>query len=190
MDFVEGLPKSGSYDCILVIIDKLTKYGHFPLRHPYTALTIAHKYLDTVYRLHDLSSVVISNRDPIFTSKLWQELLRLTDTKMNMSSTHYPHTDGQTEKLNQCLESYLRCVVHVSPTKWAQWLPLGEYWYNTNFHLALGKPHLRFSMATSLGIWGSPTYSLTHLLSWLGGCSTGKRQQHFCSSNCCARNNA
>jgi hypothetical protein len=75
----------------------------------------------------------------VFTSKLWQELFRLSDTKMNMSSAHHPQTDGQTEKLNQCLETYLRCAVHASPKKWSQWLPLAEYWYNTNHHSALGK---------------------------------------------------
>jgi hypothetical protein len=104
MDFIKGLPKSGGFDRILVIIDKLTKYGHFiPLSHPYTALTVAQKYMDTVYRLHGLPSATISDRDPIFTSKLWQKFFRLSDTKMNMSSAHHPQTDGQTEKLNQCL---------------------------------------------------------------------------------------
>jgi ribosomal protein L21E len=140
LDFVEGLPKSGAYNCILVVIDKFTKYGHFiPLSHPYTALTVAQKFVDTIYRLHGLPNMIISDRDPIFTSKIWQELFRLTDTKMNMSSAHHPQTDGQTEKLNQCLETYLRCAVHASPKQWSQWLPLAKYWYNTNHHSALGK---------------------------------------------------
>jgi hypothetical protein len=171
MDFVKGLPKSGGYDCILVIIDKLTKYGHFiPLRHPYTALTIAQKYIDTVYKLHGLPSMVISDRDPIFTSKLWQELFRLTDTKMNMSSAHHPQTDGQTEKLNQCLESYLRCAVHASPTKWAQWLPLAEYWYNTNFHSALGKTPFEVLYGykpRNLGVSNLQSDTSSELAGWL-----------------------
>jgi hypothetical protein len=140
MDFVEGLPKYGSFNCILVVIDKFTKYGHFiPLAHPYTALTVAEKFIDTVYRLHGLPSVIISDRDPVFTSKVCQALFKLLDTKMNMSTANHPQTDGHTEKLNQCLETYLRCAVHATPTKWARWLPLAEYWYNTNYHSALGK---------------------------------------------------
>lgn len=140
LDFVEGLPKSRNFNCILIVIDKFTKYDHFiPLSHPYTALIVAQKFVDTVYRLHGLPSVIISDRDPIFTSKVWQELFHLSDTKVNMSSANHPQTDGQTEKLNQCLETYLRCAVHASPKKWSQWLPLAEYWYNTNHHSALGK---------------------------------------------------
>lgn len=83
--------------------------------------------------------VIVTDRDPIFTSTLWQELCKLTDTKMNMSSASHPETDGQSEKLNQCLETFLQCMVHSAPKKWAYWLPQAEYWYNTNYHSALGK---------------------------------------------------
>jgi hypothetical protein len=116
LDFVEGLPKSGNINCILVVINKFTKYGHFiPLSHPYTALTVAQKLIDIVYQLHGMAAVIISECDPIFTSKVWQELFQLSDTKMNMSSANHPETDGQTKKLNQCLETYLLCAVHASP---------------------------------------------------------------------------
>ena len=47
--------------------------------------------------------------------------------------------DGQTERVNQCLEGYLRCVVHACPTKWKDWLPLAEFWYNTSYHSSLNR---------------------------------------------------
>lgn len=140
MDFIEGLPKSGKFDTILVVVDKFSKYGHFiPLAHPYTALQIAQLYLDQVYKLHGLPQAIISDRDRVFTSALWQELFRLTDTKLMMSSSYHPQTDGQTERLNQCLETFLRCSVHSCPRQWSKWLSLAEYWYNTSYHSAIGR---------------------------------------------------
>jgi len=42
LDFIEGLLKSKKIDTILVVVDKLTKYGHFiPLSHPYTSMSVA-----------------------------------------------------------------------------------------------------------------------------------------------------
>ena len=69
MDFIEGLPVSHNHNCILVVIDKFTKYGHFiDLKHPYTAATVAESFLDRVYRLHGLPVSLVSDRDPVFTN--------------------------------------------------------------------------------------------------------------------------
>jgi hypothetical protein len=79
MDFIDGLPRSGSANCIFVVVDKFSKYGHFiPLLHPYTAATVAYMFIDNVYKLHGLPAVIISDRDLVFTSKLWQHLFKLT----------------------------------------------------------------------------------------------------------------
>jgi hypothetical protein len=140
LDFIEGLPQSYHYDTILVIIDKLTKYGHFiPLKHPYSAVSVARLFLDNIYKLHGLPKTIISDRDKIFISTFWRQLFKMADTTLNLSSSYHPQTDGQTERLNQCLETYLRCMVHANPNKWSAWLPQAEYWYNTNFHSSLGK---------------------------------------------------
>ena len=124
----------------MVVVDKFTKYAHFiPLAHPFTSLQVAQAFMNHVYKLHGLPQSLISDRDRIFTSNLWQELFKLTDTQLIMSSSYHPQTDGQTERLNQCLENFLRCTVHSCPRQWHKWLPLAEFWYNTAFHSALGK---------------------------------------------------
>ncbi|XP_071680355.1 uncharacterized protein [Lolium perenne] len=138
LDFVEGLPKSSGFTTILVVVDKLTKYAHFlPLSHPYTAAQVAQLYFDQVFRLHSMPAALISDRDKVFTSKFWQSLFRLSKTEMRMSTAYHPQTDGQTERVNQCLETYLRCFISTCPATWSKWLPLAEFWYNTAYHTAI-----------------------------------------------------
>jgi hypothetical protein len=138
LDFIEGLPSSRQADCILVVVDKMTKYAHFiALKHPYTAHQVAMAFVDNVFKLHGMPAVIVSDRDPIFTSKLWTELFKLIETELAMSSSRHPQTDGQTERINQCLETYLRCFVHARPKQWRHWLPLAEFWYNTSYHSAI-----------------------------------------------------
>ena len=57
-----------------------------------------------------------SHRDKVFTSNIWQELFKLLGTELKMSSAYHPQTDSQTERVNQCLETYLRCFVQACPT--------------------------------------------------------------------------
>jgi hypothetical protein len=69
---VEGLPLSGSANAILVVVDKYSKYAHFiALRHPFTAALVARVFMEQIYRLHGLPFATISDRDRVFTSKLW-----------------------------------------------------------------------------------------------------------------------
>ena len=73
MDFI-GLPKSEGYDVILVIVDRFTKSAHFiPIKHPFTAPTIARAVFDNVVKLHGMPKTIVSDRDKIFTSTFWKE---------------------------------------------------------------------------------------------------------------------
>jgi hypothetical protein len=61
MDFVDGLPQSANANCILVIIDKFTRYGHFlPLSHPYTTTSVVGVFMSMVYKFNGLPSAIIS----------------------------------------------------------------------------------------------------------------------------------
>lgn len=140
MDFIDGLPTSRQYNCILVVVDKLTKYAHFlPLKHPYTASKVAELFVDGIYKLHGLPKVLVSDRDPVFTSQFWQGVFKATGTELRMSTAYHPETDGQTERVNQSIECFLRCFISANPQNWSRWLSLCEHWYNTNWHASLGK---------------------------------------------------
>lgn len=91
MDFIEGLPKSDGYDTILVVLDRFTKYSHFvPLKHPFTTSIVAKAVMDNVPKLHGLPRTIVSDRDKIFTSAFWKELLKLWNTTLLMSTSYHP----------------------------------------------------------------------------------------------------
>lgn len=139
MDFIEGLPTSDHNNAIMVIVDRLTKYAQLvPVKHPYTASSIARLFLDNVVKLHGLPKTIVSDRDPVFISSFWRELFKLYEVKLTMSTAYHPQTDGQTKRVNQCLEMYLRCAIHESLKQWKSWLPLAELWYNSAYHTSLG----------------------------------------------------
>jgi hypothetical protein len=91
-----------------------------------------------VCKLHGMPKSIVSDRDPIFMSNFWQDLFRLSGTKLRMSSAYHPQTDGQTEIVNKALQQYLRCFVHQQPKEWGKYLHWAEWHYNTSIHSATG----------------------------------------------------
>nr|KYP41336.1 Retrotransposable element Tf2 [Cajanus cajan] len=107
------------------------------LTHPYTACTVAQAFMDTVFRLHGFPESIVSDRDPIFLNKFWQELMACQGIQLKLSSAYHPQTDGQIEVVNRCLETYLRCMCSNTPQLWPNWISLAEWWHNTTFHTAI-----------------------------------------------------
>nr|XP_040253242.2 uncharacterized protein LOC120969950 [Aegilops tauschii subsp. strangulata] len=137
IDFVEALPRVGGKSVILTVVDRFSKYCHFvALAHPYTTESVAQVFFAEIVRLHGVPQSMVSDRDPVFTSVFWRELMRLTGTKLHMTSVFHPQADGQTEAANKIIVMYLRCLTGDRPRQWLRWLPWAEYIYNTAYQTA------------------------------------------------------
>jgi transposase InsO family protein len=124
----------------MVVVDRYSKFAHFiAFHHPFLIASVSRLFIDNIYRLYCMPLSVVSDRDRVFTSKFWQLFFSMASTTLRMSSTYHPQTDGQTECVNQSLETYLRCFIHACPSRWNIWLPLAEFWYNSSPHSALGR---------------------------------------------------
>ncbi|KAF8389533.1 hypothetical protein HHK36_024048 [Tetracentron sinense] len=98
MDFIVGLPPSQGKTVILVVVDRLSKYAHFTaMSHPYTASSVAHAYVENVFKLHGMPASIVSDRDAVFMSQFWQEFFKMQGTTLKRSTSYHPQTDGQTE---------------------------------------------------------------------------------------------
>jgi hypothetical protein len=144
LDFVEALPRVDGKSVILSVVDRFSKYCHFiPLAHPYSAESVAKAFFTDIVRLHGVPQSIVSDRDPVFTSLFWRELMRLVGTKLHMSSAFHPQSDGQTEAANRVIVMYLRCFTGDRPRQWLRWLPWAEYVYNTAFQSSLRETPFR-----------------------------------------------
>ena len=145
MDFVTQLPTSKdpvtgyAYDSIFVVVDRFTKYAEMiPFRHSYTAEQLARVFLDRIIRHHGIPESIISDRDKLFTSNYWTTLMAAIGTKKKLSTAYHPQTDGQTERTNQTMETYLRMYSNQQQNNWVSLLPMAQIAYNNKLSEATG----------------------------------------------------
>ncbi|GJZ26842.1 putative reverse transcriptase domain-containing protein [Tanacetum coccineum] len=136
MDFVTKLPRTAAgQDTIWVIVDRLTKSAHFlPMREDDTLEKLTRQYLKEVVSKHGVPVSIISDRDGKFTSHFWKSLHKALGTRLDMSTTYHPETDGQSERTIQTLEDMLRACVLDFGKGWDKHLPLVEFSYNNSYH--------------------------------------------------------
>ena len=113
MDFVTHLPHiSWRHDAVWVIVDRLTKSGHFlAVRMTFTLEEFCRLYVREIVQLHGVLVSIVSDRDPRFTAHFWKSFQKAMRTQLMMSTAFHPHTNGQSERTIHVLEDMLRACV-------------------------------------------------------------------------------
>jgi hypothetical protein len=140
MDFVSGLPrgKRGN-NAIWVIVDRLTKFALFlPVKMTDSVDKLAKIYVNEVVRLHGVPTLIVSDRDPRFTSRLWPSIQRALGTNLSISTAFHLQTDGQSERIIQILKDLLRACALEFGGNWEEHLSLVEFTYNNSYQATIG----------------------------------------------------
>ncbi len=136
MDFITELPLSENYNAICTIICRLFKERHYVPCHWGDGGTSTEEtvwiMLWNVYRLHDLPSSIVSDRDSQFISTMWQSLCKRLKIKVNLSTAYHSEIDDQSKRANQDVERGLRTYCNYMQNDWAKWLSMVEFSDNFN----------------------------------------------------------
>jgi len=127
-------------DAIMVIIDQFTKMIQLKATTTNISLErIVKIYRDNIWKLHGIPRKVLSNKGPQFTLKFIKELTKALGTKKQLSTAYHSQTDGQTERINQEIGTFLQHYVNYQQDNWMNWLAAAEFQYNDKKHAATGR---------------------------------------------------
>ena len=104
---------------------------------------------------------MISDRGPQFASAFARELARLLQYNVALSTSYHPQTDGETERVNQELETYLRLFSTYKPEEWSNLLPIAEFAHNSATHSVTQRTP--FSLMMGYEPWAYPPLGKTFL---------------------------
>ncbi len=153
MNFITELSLSKDYNVICTIICYLIKKRHYVFCHwedeDISVEETVWIMLWNVYRLHDLLSFIVSNRDSQFISTMWQSLCKWLRITTSLSTVYHSEIDDQSEWVNQDVERELRIYCNYMQNDWVKWLfmmkfsenfnifsiiSMTSFYFNKNFH--------------------------------------------------------
>ena len=135
-----AIPKSNRMDVIVVIVNRFTKMICLKATTTNVSLEgIAKIYRDDIWKLHGISRKILSDRGLQFVSKFMEEFTKALGTKKQLLTVYHPQIDGQTERINQEIGTFLQHYVNYQQDDWTNWLAAAEFQYNNKKHAAMGK---------------------------------------------------
>lgn len=139
MDFVTGFMNTPrGFDVIWVIMDRLTKLVHFiPTKIIFSLQKLVEIYIFIIVKLQGISSSIVFDRDPRFTSKYLESLQEALGIKLRLSSAYHSQMDRQTKRTIQSLEDLLMACVLEQEGARDGFLPLIKFTYNNSYHYSI-----------------------------------------------------
>lgn len=135
IDLITQLPEANGFNAICVVVCRLTKRARFfPITNQFSAKDLANLLYEKVWTQHGLPLQIISDRGTQFAAEIFQQWCKLLGIESSMSTAYHPQTDGQTERVNQTLEQYLRCYIDELQDDWNIHLVSAEFAYNNASH--------------------------------------------------------
>lgn len=124
---------------IMTVVDMFMKETVLvPCMQNITSEGTARLFFNHVVPWKGLFRKVVSDRGPQFASNFMRDTYKLLGIKRNLSTAFHPQTDGQTERMNQEVEKYLRIFINERQTDWADWLPMAQFALNNRVNRATG----------------------------------------------------
>ena len=136
VDLVTGLPPSHGFNSLLVVVDHGLSKGVIliPCNKDIDAKGVAELFFKHVFLHFGLHDHLISDCRPQFTSAFTRELACIFGYNLKLSTTYHPQTNGETERVNQEVETYLRMFCQGQPDKWSEFIPMAEFAHNSATH--------------------------------------------------------
>ena len=140
MDVTTELPRSNGCTELWVVVDRFMKMAHcIPLEEDKkTAEDLARIFAREISRLHGFPRDIVFDRDTRFTSNTWKHFLAIIGISPRMSTAFHPQTDGQTTRVNQVIEAYLRPFLNQEQDDWVDLLRMAKHAYNNLVTCATG----------------------------------------------------
>ena len=141
VNLVTDLPPARGCDSILTIVDQgLTKVAFFlPTNKMATSAKIAKLYHDAVYPNYGIPDAVISDRGPQFMPSFTRDLYDKCGIEMKAMTAYRPQSNGEAERVNQEIRTYLRMYCVEKPNDWSLYLADAQFTHNSRIHSTHGQ---------------------------------------------------
>ncbi len=137
MNFIIELSLSENYNIICTIIYHLIKECHYVFCHwednDISVKEMIWIMLWNVYRLHDLLSSIVSNRDSQFILTMWKNLCKRLRITASLFTVYHSEINDQSKRVNQNIECKLRIYCNYMQNDWVKWISMMKF--NNNFNI-------------------------------------------------------